>query len=129
MKTGDFVGLFRSYLPMNERVQIIWLDQQYLLLHFPSEEISKKIQEDYQNLHSKRVLRLLKVGHKEEKFGFHSFTILPYQKYEELCGARKPAASLKREAPQEEVTVFETKRFCLSRIKRPEKQSKGCQII
>lgn len=59
MKTGDFVGLFRSYLPMNERVQIIWLDQQYLLLHFPSEEISKKIQEDYQNLHSKRVLSVL----------------------------------------------------------------------
>lgn len=51
MKTGDFVGLFKPYLQNNQRVQIMWLDQEYLLLAFPTIELSEKIQEDYANLH------------------------------------------------------------------------------
>lgn len=61
----------------------------------------------------------------------------PYQKYEELCGARKPTVmSVKRGASclEEVDTVFETKRFRISKIKRPEQteqtQSQSrCQIL
>ena len=60
-----------------------------------------------------------------------------YQKYEELCGARKPTVmSVKRDASclEEVDTVFETKRFRISKIKRPEQteqtQSQSrCQIL
>lgn len=118
--------LFRPQLAKNERVQIIWLDQQYVLLHFPSEELGKKICEEYEKCHNNK--------DKKKGFGYHSFTMYPYQKYEELCGARKPTVmSVKRDASclEEVDTVFETKRFRISKIKRPEQteSQSRCQIL
>ena len=109
---------------MTQRVQIIWLDQEYLLLNFPTDEISCKIQEDYKHLHNRR--------EKSEGFGFHSFTMLPYSKYEELCGARKTVGG-KRGREEEQETIFETKRYRLSKIRRPVEEEKptrrGCSIM
>lgn len=108
---------------MNERVQIIWLDQRYLVLHFPSEEAGLKICKEYERHH--------RTKGKHVGFGYHSFTMYPYQKYEELCSGKttvKRDSSCMVEEDGDEV-VFETKRYKLVRVKNPEPSQSRCQIL
>ena len=48
-----------------------------------------------------------RIDKKKDSFGFHSFTLLSYDYYEDLCGQRK------RHSDFDEVTTFETKRYRL----------------
>ena len=48
-KTGHWVETFRGVLMEGERVQIIWLDNEYCLLKFPSEMACEKAYQLWEN--------------------------------------------------------------------------------
>ena len=66
------------YLEKDEKVQVIWLDDQYLLLHFNSSNSCKRFREAWEGRSQ--------IREEARKKLLMEITVLPYDVYEELCG-------------------------------------------
>lgn len=77
LKTHDLLELSRPYLESEETVQVIWLDNEFVLLHFHSANSCKRFREAWEGRS--------RVREEERKKLLMSITVLPYEMYEEVC--------------------------------------------
>ena len=109
LKTRDLIDLSHPYLESNEKVQVIWLDDQYLLLHFFSANSCRRFKEAWEGrsrVHEESKRKLLM-----------GMTVLPYDVYEELCkcaDGKAIEAKRSRDAREDDSCLQQSKRSRIS---------------
>lgn len=127
MKTADFASLARPFLEAEQKVAILWLDDNYCLLSFPTPAACTRLFEAWREAHAEQATP----AETEERLTLQTVVLERFDAFERLCGmkvAKKEEPSRKRE--HEESVVFENKRLRIVRkIARPESEKKWCSVM
>lgn len=123
----DFVSLVHPFLEAEQKVTVLWLDDSYCLLSFPTPATCTRVFEAWSN-----AWHDVQTGQeeKEERLTMKKVVLERFDAFERLCGmnvAKKEEPSRKRE--REESVVFENKRLRIVKIKRPESEKKWCCVL
>lgn len=129
MKTADFASLARPFLEAEQKVAILWLDDNYCLLSFPTPAACTRLFEAWREAHEPAMSATQ--TETEERLTLQTVVLERFDAFERLCGmkvAKKEEPSRKRE--HEESVVFENKRLRIVRkIARPESEKKWCSVM
>lgn len=129
MRTADFASLARPFLEAEQKVAILWLDDNYCLLSFPTPAACTRLFEAWREAHEQAMSATQ--TETEERLTLQTVVLERFDAFERLCGmkvAKKEESSRKRE--HEESVVFENKRLRIVRkIARPESEKKWCSVM
>ncbi|OAO16972.1 Poly(A)-specific ribonuclease PARN-like domain-containing protein [Blastocystis sp. ATCC 50177/Nand II] len=129
VKTADFASLARPFLEAEQKVAILWLDDNYCLLSFPTPAACTRLFEAWREAHEQAMSATQ--TETEERLTLQTVVLERFDAFERLCGmkvAKKEESSQKRE--HEESVVFENKRLRIVRkIARPESEKKWCSVM
>ena len=107
--------LTHPFVKEGEKVQVIWLDNHYLLLRFYSPETCERVMNAWKNRENNKDNELKMLT---------QLTMKPYDAYEELCGVdscQKKHEELKRSRDDSQV-LFETKRIRVIKLENNSRQ-------
>lgn len=122
----DFVSLVHPFLEAEQKVTVLWLDDSYCLLSFPTPATCTRVLEAW---HEAQTGQTAQTAQEEERLAMKKVVLERFDAFERLCGMNVAKKEESRKREREESVVFENKRLRIVKIKRPESEKKWCCVL